>query len=74
MQESVTAAWGYLKTSLVRDPVLGRASGLDSPGRAYLLDNYQQPDSGEDAGALRRRRRDETPGSRDARRPGQVIE
>ena len=25
MQESVTAAWGYLKTSLVRDPRAGRA-------------------------------------------------
>jgi ATP-dependent Lon protease len=51
MQESVTAAWGYLKTSLARDPVL---SGLwfDSPGRAYLLENYQPPEAGEDAGAL----------------------
>ena len=51
MQESVTAAWGYLKTSLVRDPVL---SGLwvDSPGRAYLLENYQPPESGDEAGAL----------------------
>ena len=49
MQESVTAAWGYLKTSLVRDPVL---CGLwvGSPGRAYLLDNYQQPDPGDEGG------------------------
>jgi ATP-dependent Lon protease len=44
MQESVTAAWGYLKTSLVRDPVMSDLWG-DSPGRAYLLDNYQQPDA-----------------------------
>ncbi len=50
MQESVTAAWGYLKTSLARDPALA-SLWLDSPGRAYLLDNYQPPDSGEDAGA-----------------------
>jgi len=49
MQESVTAAWGYLKTSLVRDPLLS-ALWADSPGRAYLLDNYQQPDGGDDAG------------------------
>jgi ATP-dependent Lon protease len=50
MQESVTAAWGYLKTSLVRDATLG---GLwaESPGRAYLLDNYQQPDSGDEGGS-----------------------
>jgi ATP-dependent Lon protease len=50
MQESVTAAWGYLKTSLLRDPDL---SGLwaDSPGRAYLMDNYQAPDSSEEGGA-----------------------
>ncbi len=46
MQESVTAAWGYLKTSLMRDPVLSDLwSG--SPGRAYLLDNYQQPEPDE---------------------------
>ena len=49
MQESVTAAWGYLKTSLSRDPALS-ALWLDSPGRAYLLDNYQPPESGDDAG------------------------
>jgi ATP-dependent Lon protease len=49
MQESVTAAWGYLKTSLSRDPVLS-ALWLDSPGRAYLLDNYQPPEGGDDAG------------------------
>jgi len=47
MQESVTAAWGYLKTSLVRDPVLSELWAA-SPGRAYLLDNYQQPDSGDE--------------------------
>ncbi len=49
MQESVTAAWGYLKTSLVRDPVLAQL-WAESPGRAYLLDNYQPPDSGDDSG------------------------
>jgi ATP-dependent Lon protease len=50
MQESVTAAWGYLKTSLVRDPLL---SGLweQSAGRAYLLENYQQPDAAEEGAA-----------------------
>jgi ATP-dependent Lon protease len=49
MQESVTAAWGYLKTSLVRDATLG-ALWTGSPGRAYLLENYQQPDSGDEGG------------------------
>jgi len=49
MQESVTAAWGYLKTSLVRDPVLSGLWG-ESPGRAYLLDNYQQPEAVEEGG------------------------
>jgi ATP-dependent Lon protease len=66
MQESVTAAWGYLKTSLVRDPAL---SGLwaESPGRAYLLENYQQPEPPEDVSG---------PGQgNDLRRPaGRVIE
>ncbi|MBN1630353.1 MAG: LON peptidase substrate-binding domain-containing protein [Thermoleophilia bacterium] len=52
MQESVTAAWGYLKTSLVRDPVLSDL-WADSPGRAYLLDNYQQTDTGDDSGPVR---------------------
>ena len=46
MQESVTAAWGYLKTSLARDPLLA-GLWLDSPGRSYLMDNYQQPESDE---------------------------
>ncbi len=68
MQESVTAAWGYLKTSLVRDPTLG-ALWADSPGRAYLLDNYQQPESGDDAasgqrGDRRSGRRSRGPGGR----------
>jgi ATP-dependent Lon protease len=49
MQESVTAAWGYLKTSLVRDPSLN-ALWAESPGRAYLLDNYQQPEPPDDMG------------------------
>jgi ATP-dependent Lon protease len=48
MQESVTAAWGYLKTSLARDPFLLQL-WLDSPGRAYLLDHFQQPE-GDDGG------------------------
>jgi ATP-dependent Lon protease len=48
MQESVTAAWGYLKTSLIRDPVLSDL-WQGSPGRMYLLDNYQQPEP-EDSG------------------------
>jgi ATP-dependent Lon protease len=52
MQESVTAAWGYLKTSLVRDPVLSKLWS-DSPGRAYLLDNYQPPESGDETGPAR---------------------
>jgi ATP-dependent Lon protease len=66
MQESVTAAWGYLKTSLARDPLLYDLwSG--SPGRAYLLDNYQPPDTGDDAGAAR--------AGGDSRAPfGRVIE
>ncbi len=51
MQESVTAAWGYLKTSLPRDPLLSQL-WLSSPGRAYLMDNYQQPEV--DEGALAR--------------------
>jgi len=49
MQESVTAAWGYLKTSLVRDPALSEL-WAHSPGRAYLLDNYQQPEAGDESG------------------------
>jgi len=47
MQESVTAAWGYLKTSLVRDPLLS-ALWSAAPGRAFLLENYQPPESGDD--------------------------
>ena len=46
MQESVTAAWGYLKTALIRDPFLSSVWAV-SPGRAYLLENYQQPESDE---------------------------
>jgi ATP-dependent Lon protease len=52
MQESVTAAWGYLKTSLVRDPLMS-ALWAASPGRAYLLDNYQQPEGGDESGTTR---------------------
>ena len=71
MQESVTAAWGYLKTSLVRDPILNDL-WADSPGRAYLLDNYQRPSrrrgrvAARAGGDARRRRR---PGHRDQRAP-----
>lgn len=65
MQESVTAAWGYLKTSLVRDPVLAHLWAV-SPGRAYLVENYQQPESPEDNGSF---------GSGEARRPaGRAVE
>jgi ATP-dependent Lon protease len=65
MQESVTAGWGYLKTSLVRDPNLN-ALWADSPGRAYLLENYQEPLPPED---------DRAHGGNDLRRPGgRVIE
>jgi hypothetical protein len=45
MQESVTAAWGYLKTSLSRDEHLA-ALWRDSPGRAYLVEHYNQTDQG----------------------------
>ncbi len=45
MQESVTAAWGYLKTSISRDPLMS-SLWLGSPGRAYLMENYQSPDNG----------------------------
>ena len=65
MQESVTAAWGYLKTSLVRDPNLN-ALWAESPGRAYLLDNYERPESPDD---------DRGHAGNDPRRPGgRVIE
>ncbi len=49
MQESVTAAWGYLKTSLPRDPLLV-SLWVCSTGRAYLLENYEAPESGEEEG------------------------
>ncbi len=39
MQESVTAAWGYLKTAIARDDRLGLLWDV-SPGRAYLLEHY----------------------------------
>jgi hypothetical protein len=78
MQESVTAAWGYLKTSLPRDPVLSRL-WLASPGRAYLLENYQPPDPADEPGSAlppADRRGVETAwGPGDTRAPmGQVIE
>lgn len=40
MQESVTAAWGYLKTAIVRDELLN-AIWNASAGRAYLAENVQ---------------------------------
>ncbi len=49
MQESVTAAWGYLKTSLPRDPLLA-SLWIHSAGRAYLLENYEAPEPAEDEG------------------------
>jgi ATP-dependent Lon protease len=65
MQESVTAGWGYLKTSLVRDPNLS-ALWADSPGRAYLLDNYERPEPPDD---------DRGHAGSDPRRPGgRVVE
>jgi ATP-dependent Lon protease len=71
MQESVTAAWGYLKTSLVRDPLLADL-WLASPGRAYLLDNYQQPEGEE--GAAGRAAADQRGAHGEARGPhGRVI-
>lgn len=51
MQESVTAAWGYLKTSLTRDSSLSRL-WMDSPGRAYLVENYQPPDDNDETGVM----------------------
>ncbi|NLT35032.1 MAG: endopeptidase La [Gaiellales bacterium] len=44
MQESVTAAWGYLKTAIVRDELLSALWAM-SPGRAYLADNTALMDS-----------------------------
>jgi len=46
MQESVTAAWGYLKTALTRDPELSQM-WKGSRGRSHLLENYQQPEGDE---------------------------
>jgi ATP-dependent Lon protease len=44
MQESVTAAWGYLKTAIMRDRDIG---GLwdTSPGRAYLAEHFSPPEA-----------------------------
>ncbi len=41
MQESVTAAWGYLKTAISRDPVLSEL-WRESAGRAYLAEQLNQ--------------------------------
>jgi ATP-dependent Lon protease len=43
MQESITAAWGYLKTAIARDDRLGVLWDM-SPGKAYLLDHYSPPE------------------------------
>lgn len=45
MQESITAAWGYLKTAIARDDRLGVLWDM-SPGKAYLLDHYSPPEPG----------------------------
>jgi len=42
MQESVTAAWGYLKTAILREG-LGDLWQV-SPGRAYLADHFTSPE------------------------------
>jgi ATP-dependent Lon protease len=39
MQESVTAAWGYLKTAIMRDTDIGTLWD-GSPGRAYLAEHF----------------------------------
>jgi ATP-dependent Lon protease len=44
MQESVTAAWGYLKTNIPREPALQRLWS-DSPGRAYLVEHLASPEA-----------------------------
>ena len=43
MQESVTAAWGYLKTAIMRDTDCG-ALWEASPGRAYLVEHFSPPE------------------------------
>ena len=45
MQESVTAAWGYLKTTLSRDGALQELWAA-STGRAYLAEHYSPNDAG----------------------------
>ena len=44
MQESVTAAWGYLKTAILREG-LGDLWQM-SPGRAYLADHFTSVETG----------------------------
>jgi ATP-dependent Lon protease len=48
MQESVTAAWGYLKTAIPREPLLQKLWDY-SPGRAYLAEHFSS-DGDQDAG------------------------
>lgn len=50
MQESVTAAWGYLKTAIIRDELLSALWGM-SPGRAYLADSAVPEPEGNGRGA-----------------------
>lgn len=45
MQESVTAAWGYLKTAIARDEVLNAIWNV-SVGRAYLVVSLPSSDQG----------------------------
>ena len=47
MQESVTAAWGYLKTAIIRDELLS-AIWNASPGRAYLAEAVSSADGSDD--------------------------
>ena len=50
MQESVTAAWGYLKTAIARDERLGvlwdMSPGRGLPGRALLAGRSRRRDAG----------------------------
>lgn len=62
MQESVTAAWGYLKTAIIRDPLLS-AIWQVSPGRAFLADALASPECSGDE-------EDETPTEGDSRSRG----
>lgn len=45
MQESVTAAWGYLKTAIPREPALQQLWDA-SAGKAYLIEHFSSGDGG----------------------------